>query len=90
VNGHQHHAVGLGVVAVQIGVQSDFLQKAGQCRLLALLLVAEHVGFEFLNVLQPGGSGVVILAQRRQITALLQEPVQKIGQGQAFRLPGEL
>ena len=53
MDGHQGHHIAV-VHPIQIGVQRNLLQKAGQAGLIALLHIFEDIGFKLPDVLNPG------------------------------------
>ena len=87
VHGHHYGAVGVRAVAVQVGVERDLVQEAGQRGVARLLYVAEDVGLQLGDVLQPGQVLVpALVAQGLLVASGLQHQVVELVHGQLRRL----
>ena len=77
MNGHHGDAVVAGLHAVQICVQGNLVQEAGEGGVLRLLLQeAQDVGFQLLNVLDAAPAlHVVLLLQGLYIAGLVADGV---------------
>ena len=89
VNGHHGDAVVAGLHAVQICVQGNLVQEAGEGGVLRLLLQeAQDVGFQLLNVLDAAPAlHVVLLLQGLYIAGLVADGVVELRQGQLRARP---
>ena len=48
---HHNYRIGIGIVVVDIGHEGNFLKKAVERRLVALLLITHEVSFKLVEVL---------------------------------------
>ena len=85
VHGHHHGAVRLAVIAVDVRVEGDFVEEAGEGLVARLLYVAEDVRFQLVDVFQTGqGLGPALFLQGAGVARLLQHGV--VQAVQALRL----
>ena len=89
MDGHHGDAVVIGLHAVQIRVQSDFVQEAGEGGVLRILLQkAQDVGFQLLHIFNAAPAfHVVFLLQRPDIAGLVQNLVVEFRQSQGTSRP---
>ena len=91
MNGHHGDAVVVGLHAVQVRVQGNFVQEAGQGGVLRILLQeAQDVGFQLLHVLDAAPAlHVVLVLQSLHIAGLVADGVVKLRQSQFRSLAAE-
>ena len=83
VHGHHGHAVVAVHPAVQVGVQRDLIQEAGETRLRALgvFQVGQDAGAQLLHVLQPAAAlHIVLLPQGGCVAASLADVIVELRQ----------
>ena len=83
MHGHHGHAVVAVHPAVQVGVQRDLIQEAGETRLRALgvFQVGQDAGAQLLHVLQPAPAlHVVLLPQGGRVAASLADVIVELRQ----------
>ncbi|CDC73664.1 putative uncharacterized protein [Oscillibacter sp. CAG:155] len=91
VDGHHGHAVIVRRHAVQVRVQRDLVEEAGEGGVLRLLLQeTQDVGLEFLDVFDAAPAlHVVFLLQGLDVAGLLAHRVVKLRQGQLRARPAQ-
>ena len=89
--GHHGDAVVIRLHAVQVRVQGDLVEEAGEGGILRVLLQkAQNVGFQFLDVFNAAPAlHVVFVLQDLHIAGLVADGVIKLRQGQVGPLAAE-
>ncbi len=78
VDGHQHHHITLGIVAVKVRDEGDLLQKPGEAGLGAALVgIGAHAGDQLAHVLQPVGPALFVLLEHGLVAGQLQHLLGK-------------
>ena len=80
VHGHEHHTVLVGVKVVDIGIEGNLLQKAGEGRFLIFFTVSDNVGAKLLHVFQPDSSLISLGGKHEPVTGLFHDLVKEVAQ----------
>ena len=80
---HRHHddRVGLCVVLLNVCIERNLLQKAGECRHVGILAVAHNARFELSDIFEPAARFHIVFSfQHRDISGADQKLFVKVRQ----------